>query len=926
MLLLEWVVVLVFLQKFYFQKALRLIFLGVGCLFALSCEQSGGSAEVDVDGTNFVFKPIFRGGSNPSDFPLGTPLAAANLTATAGRGEILIEFNVPKIYVTPSLSIGYRIFRHINTGSDIHEWDFSTRSALDWTKETALVRASECSPDGVCSYIDRLGANARASYAVTGYWDIDNYDSEKSGTETAEATSLLNQVFLTFDPGFTELPPTQVFGIAVGDADRSASAEVFQFNDDLTPWYLLEPKESQSSQAGWKRTASAIFPGFSSDFMRLLMPDPGFNRQVMLYRGDPAQECSIFPDQSLELCLAIIASRPVIPIFALGQQTLNHSKDLAQNELDESRKFKGRAARIDKSESGNTYQFVADEARILVRLGDVVGCDFDQGVANDDDPAGLCGFHWSIGTYSPRQRCAFKSTGENLLANEKCEAADMAYSLADGTAPSKFSLRKPGVPRIVGKHLYIPDSGNARLLRLANFEEQFQTCGRLLSDTEEQYAAARLEIIDSFILNASTKGAQQNGIKIQIKDDLNSVTGVSVGGAGTEADPYFFDIQVGTDFSSQTLADFIAGNQVWTDLSPGASALFRGTFEIESFVPADDLALGLSESSGGADPSNSFCEFDMVVGQYGATPADPDRFTKRDCVRGGERGGFSGAGELAPTAPFEDPLGTGAEGGFSCRLNTYQSDLLDPTTIRPSRIAADYRDETRSDMSPETGLLTERTRRMFRAPLSVDVDEKGWIYVMDAGVTRVRSGSSDFEATLPSRIMVWRRDPFKTQECVPLDPAAAVPSCEVSGDGICSGEGCLDRQCEESECSAQIFIGQSADLFGFIHQTGQVLGEDFKPEGYFPLAAFDLGIESNMKGVWAVTGRDAKILHFREISQTELPVVHNDLAAVGEGEDTSFKTGIFIGILVDRVAQKITALETILSRGVVWSGELPPPN
>ena len=307
-----------------------------------------------------------------------------------------------------------------------------------------------------------------------------------------------------------------------------------------------------------------------------------------------------------------------------------------------------------------------------------------------------------------------------------------------------------------------------------------------------------------------------------------------------------------------------------------------------------------------------------MVGQYGASTTDPARFTIRSCIRGGEEGGFDGLNPVSAQAPFVDPTGGNGSGGAACRLDLITANTGGTTVVRRSRLAGDVRDEFDSMMSPSTGLLAEPTERSFRAPLHMKYDSAGRIYVLDMGYTRVQSASGDDVATLPPRIMIWNRDPFGYQTCVPTDPKAAIPSCRMDQNNKCTGTGCLDRQCDTGECNASIFIGQPGALYGFTHQAGQQLGVDVTPKGYYPLSGFDIGYNLGMVGLWAATGVDARILHWTTPTQTTAPDVHN---ALGKNvTDASYRSGIFTGVTVDGNIGEVTGWDMKLNIGITWRG------
>ena len=168
--------------------------------------------------------------------------------------------------------------------------------------------------------------------------------------------------------------------------------------------------------------------------------------------------------------------------------------------------------------------------------------------------------------------------------------------------------------------------------------------------------------------------------------------------------------------------------------------------------------------------------------------------------------------------------------------------------------------------------------------------------------------------------MVWRSDPFKYQRCYPVDPDAETPSCSEPSPGKCEGLGCAEAQCFETECAAQVFLGQPNDLSGFLHSSNQVIGDNLTPDGYYPISAFGVGQVAAMDGVWAVTGQDARILHFNSVDQTSLPVIHNNPLDRDPEDFGDYRDGVFSGIAVDSAGQKIIVGDVFTSRIVIWRG------
>ena len=792
-------------------RVLAALLLSFGlCLLACSSKKQSDPA-VSSDG--FDFSGLWRGGTGSSG-PLGYPLPPDGLTASVNYGVVTLSWKMPKIYKTSALKIGYRIFRKKTPDAGAQLFDFSSTVGLDWTLDVGkVVTANSCTADGSCSFSDSIGGPVVVAYSVIAYWDITDFNSNRS--VNVDVATLTKQTPVNYDypVGFMNTRPLYLIGNVVDKFDRRPDQSIFNFQATEAPWYQLDASQSQATRSSWATLADPIVVGMSDDGLTALLPDSGYSRSMYLTRGKMDQ-CDQFASQDQSLCYSTLLAKSFVSDYASGQQANTVGLGFAANPLETSRKFLTKRTSLQTSDSGVQYIFVSDEQRILIRSVDIYPCFSDPGevasVAAGIGPEGKCGFQWSIGTYSPRQRCALRADGTAAVGETDCSDADAAYSMADTTSPSDHSLRKPGAPIIVGKHLYIPDSGNARILRLANFEKALKSCGRLL--------------------------------------------------------------------------------------------------------PA------------GSTVANDFCHFDEVVGQYGATPEDAAKFTARSCIKGGERGGKDGALGVAQNVPFVDPTGQTGSGGAACRLDMVTDMVAGQAVGRRSRLAGDFKDESSSMMSADTGLLAGITKRLFRAPLEMKYDATtGYLYVMDTGFTITQSAASPDVAMLPPRIMVWQKDPFSFQKCVPTDPAATVPSCAIDQNNVCSGVGCIDRQCSAAECDATFFFGQQAALYGFPYQSGQTLGVDITPSGYYPLASFDISSNGGQKGLWAVAGQDARVYHWKDISQTASPDVHNQKSTT-DNVDPTFRNLNFVGINLDVHNGEIITWDSSQNIGIVWMGvESAPP-
>ena len=780
-------------------------------LLVVGCAESSNKPEVGSD--FWEFDPDFIGGSK-GDTPNGVPVPPADFKLTPNSGNVLLTWRMPKHYKSDKIKIGYRIFRRIGENTDNGlPWNFETQDSIDWSFSLPdTVAATTCKESGECSYVDRVGGPLSIDYAIMAYWDITDFSSPRSVPVFSAVISRAEQIAITFAPGFTETLPKFLIGTIVDDLERKPSEIVFNLSSsgqNSVPWYLWEGNEIWSSDLEKRRFGSTISANISDDGMELLIPDFGYSRIINAGRGS-LDECNVFPDLSKPLCQQILVSKPIIPFSAIGQRVNSESFVPFSNPMPVSRTLRSRSASIERSSSGRKFILVSDEQRIIIRETAIFACRLDPGEAGDDvyGPEGFCGFQWSIGTYSPRQRCSRKDgTLAEITGIDVCNEDDFRASLSDATPPTNYSLRYPGAAKISGKDLYIPDTGNARVVRITNFEEKLKTCGRL-------------------------------------------------------------------------------------------------------------LALGDTAT-------NDFCRFDMVVGQgTNQDTAVASRLSSRICGRGGERGGKLNDTVLAVNATVIDPVSGLSGGGSNCQLDMFTDGLGE---YRKARLIGDFKDTGRSDISPDTGLLSERTRRMFRSPVQIEFDSIGQMYVLDRGMTRAKNDFGDREAVLPDRVMVWQKNPFSFEDCVPTNPGATVPSCTIDPNLNCIGVGCQARECLGAECNATWFLGQPGDLFGYRVEPGKKPWETTGVTNSFPLAAMDVSEVEGMKGVWAVTGIDASILHYAKLTSDSIPVVHNKI--IPSQPETSdfaiFKRGRFSGITLDENGATIIAWDSFLHVGIAWTGLFP---
>jgi hypothetical protein len=780
-------------------------------LAALAGCSKSASDTTKMSDDGFNFKPEYRN-INPVAAS-GTPSVPLNFTLTQQNSSVILKWTIPKIYNHDGSKIGYMVYRKLFPYSDAQAWNFEDGpNSEDAMRYIGSLTAKDCGKDGLCAVSDNGPGFGHIYYAIRAYWDVLDYKSGVSAPAESTIDMQASNVVFSFTEEFTNKVPEINIGRLMSDFDRTADLNIFKFNTDSLSWYLWDPSMVSSDQSSLIRYKDPIFAGVSADTKYMYLPDPGFNRGIRFEKGGLILCDGISTDKAT--CeQSMLSSSSWVAKSVFGQPSSLTKYALSENPLKAYQKFNSRNMGFIKGPSGTDYVVVADDMRLLFRRAGIDGCDGDGGlIAGTTGAEGKCGFQISVGSFSPRIRCPWQKTGAIKTGEQDCDADDMNYSLADSTSPSSFSLRKPGVPVVIGANLYIPDGANARIVRLSNFEEKFKTCGRI-------------------------------------------------------------------------------------------------------------LPLGSSET-------NSFCEFDMVLGQYTALSSDPARFQKRDCVRGGERGGWQGASVLDNLAPFSDPTGGSASGGAACRLDMYQTD---PSTLSKARRTLTFKDEGRSDISAETGLLSDSTRRRFRAPLRLETrlryNNEGKaigneLYVLDYGFTYAEVDASSLadRATLPPRIMVWNRDPFNIVDCMKADPAvpgAQAPACMIDQDGRCEGEGCFYRMCDGIECNATYILGQPGELFGYTHKYNEILGVNYFPDKYVPIASFAIGKSSAMSGVWAVTGLDNRIIYWPKPSQSAAPIVAN---AKDDTKDPLFNKGIFSGIILDEAMQAVMGIDSYQSVIFGWRG------
>ncbi|RYZ93345.1 MAG: hypothetical protein EOP06_01220 [Proteobacteria bacterium] len=786
-----------------------------------------GSSKTKVTSPGFEFNPKFKGGSKP-EISDGQIVVPANLTATATSGKVTLKWQIPKIYRSKSMNIGYKIFRAVpifeadDPTSTSYEWSFDS-SSPDRDNPIGSKVAATCSEAGECLYEDFVAGPTLYSYAVVSFIDLKLPMASKPRFASVEVRSEIAIEDLSYGAEMMDLRPAVFIGRLISDLERVPNQALLNFVNGSKPLYLLDASETSATAPAWRLKAPPMQVGFAEqDGLNFYVPDNGWERGALYTRGE-ANECSQYPAEYIALCESLLYTREFYVKDIFGQKIASQYLPRAavsppEAVLPESRKFTSRSMSVGYGPSGKKYIFVADKARILVRYGDISACSLDPGEEGDigHGAEGHCGFNNSIGTVSPRMSCPFLADGSQASSDGvPCTDADMEKSLADSTPPTNFSLRYPSAPVVNGADLIIPDTGNARVLVLENFETKLETCGRL------------------------------------------------------------------------SLLSKIAD-------------------------------------------SDSYCSFTAILGQY-VDSGSP--FETRSCIRGGEQGGLYGAtpSDLSSADPldpannhpyyFIDPLNSFGSGGAACRYDRF----VTGDVWRRHRLAADFKDESRTHISATTGLLSEFTRRGFRAPTQVIFDSTGKMFITDIGFTIAQTSGQTTSALLPPRIMVWEKNPFKVEVCTPIDPMASTPSCSLSSDGICAGLGCSLRTCVTSECNASYVIGQPAALYGFVVPYGEKFKylEDTKPSGYFPIwgMAYADNSASGMHGLWAIAGLDSRFFHWKTTGQTVDPEVLNDPLIPVEGTEV-YRAANYCGLSLNVKGGLIMGWDCTHVMGLGWRGKL----
>jgi len=333
------------------------------------------------------------------------------------------------------------------------------------------------------------------TYAVLSTFDVSKDLTDGGYSEHTEVSGVIPYIdkVIKIDSDLTESVPYDLLGDFIPSIERQPSTIHFNFlsNEDSYVTYSINPtsKLEIGSDYYFKlKKAETMSASYDKNNIDLYLPDNGYYRGVRFSRGS-IQDCEKNYKDSilLQTCKSMVFGSPLVPLQVFGQKSpyLKSKASFLEEEkdMDDSRKFVSRHFYVGYGISGQKYLFVSDEQRILVRIGDIESCYSDIGEKKSTPRlSGSCGFDISIGTKSPKQRCPFKKTlnGPSKLSyDESCGESDYAYSISDELPPTNYSLRFPGKVLLNGDDLYIPDSGNSRVLKISNFETKIKSCGRL---------------------------------------------------------------------------------------------------------------------------------------------------------------------------------------------------------------------------------------------------------------------------------------------------------------------------------------------------------------------------------------------------------------------------------------------------------------
>jgi hypothetical protein len=500
-------------------------------LLASSCD--GGRGTLNVSADSFDFDPLFSKTTDVASDP-SLLVAPRSLAAAADGGWVTVSWRMPKYYALEKYGVTYRLFLKTAASDGAGSWDFATPYSSDRSYLWGVYKSSDkavCSASGLCSVTVRTGGPKTVLIALMA---TDQSAKVPAGGRESQpvATRVVTGYEIDdrrYDVGFID----GKFGGALQSDQPTPwpSLSTFSFAPTaLEPWLLPGDGfvasnwySTPSYTDGRGRPTAGISPQVTSvdktgDYASF--SDKGNHRVIVKARQSVSACDSSRGTPIYEECVRIIRQAPSVPQVVVGQPSQSSSYDQSTNPLGPARSFSGGtyASSIQRDSSGAIWFFVADRARLLVRRGIPGPCSLEEissfsrdagGVLSSGvaaGPEGSCGFQWSIGTASPRLTCGLRADGSEASGDEPCTEPDMAKTLADATAPSPASLRYPGAPLIAGDHLYIPDAGNARILRLANFKTALESCGRLKGPGAPSDARCRFDMVLG--QTKSTEGAE----------------------------------------------------------------------------------------------------------------------------------------------------------------------------------------------------------------------------------------------------------------------------------------------------------------------------------------------------------------------------------------------------------------------------------
>ena len=456
------------------------------------------------------FDPVFKPTTDKkTDFSIIVP--AKNLSATAIKGTFELKWSIPKYYTQPSFSIGYRIY--VKSGSDatVGGWDFSSPFAIDRASFLSIAAAADkstCAPSGECRKVFTVGGPKTLQIAIL---TTDSLDlAGEGGRESAPVATIVSTLYQEDDARYNIGFIDGKFGGAlpglVTEEPTNLTTYKFNTNEGMDPWLLpadgfIASDHQPNYTAGYGLPLKSETPILTSVDMNgdaSTFSDKA-NHRIILKTRPRSDGCkSSIGSPFYDECLARLRSVVTTPFLAIGQPTAFTSYPYELNPLGPTRSIQGGtyASSVLRDESGEVWFVIADKARLLIRKGLPESCALEDTVTFNKEtggmltdgrtvgPEGSCGFQWSIGTSSPRLTCGLRADGSPANTSQTCTGGDDLRTLADSQRPSSQSLRYPGSPAIVGRDLYIPDGGNARVVRLANFKTALLTCGRLKAASE----------------------------------------------------------------------------------------------------------------------------------------------------------------------------------------------------------------------------------------------------------------------------------------------------------------------------------------------------------------------------------------------------------------------------------------------------------